>query len=98
MDSMLIRYGVEAGCVDHATRNAASEFLYLFANTEEEGIGAPATNEHDSINRDTIEVHGHSSCGPVGVIPMSEAGKPRVDSQKSLRRPEAVNQAAVVLL
>jgi len=44
MDGMLIRNGVEAGCVDHATRNAASEFLYLFANIEEEGIGAPATN------------------------------------------------------
>ena len=41
---MLIGYGVKTGGVDHATRDAAGELLYLFANIEEEGIGAPATN------------------------------------------------------
>ena len=39
----------------------------LFADVAEEGVGRPASNDHDGVDRDLCEVHHHGGPGAKGV-------------------------------
>ena len=58
---------IKPGCLDHFGGDVAAKVGDLFSNVTEEGIAGPPTQEHDGVNRDMVEIHGHGRRGTAGV-------------------------------
>jgi hypothetical protein len=52
---------------DHLAGNAGTEILNLATDVAEEGVAGPTAYQHDRINRDVGEVHGHGRSGSDGM-------------------------------
>ena len=57
---LFVVWNVEEGlCVENAFGIFLAELGNLFADVAEEGVGQPAPNDHDGVDRDLGEVHCH---------------------------------------
>lgn len=52
---------------EHPFCNIVRELVDLLSDVCEECVARPTTDEHDSVDGDFIEVHGHRSSGSDGV-------------------------------
>lgn len=58
---------IETGSLDHLGGNIAAKVRDLFSNVTKESVAGPATQEHDGVDRDMVEIHCHGGRGPTRV-------------------------------
>ena len=58
---------IEPGRLDHFGRDVTPKICDLFSNVTEKGIAGPPAQEHDGVDGDMVEMHGHGSGGAAGM-------------------------------
>ena len=49
---------------DHCFGDAATEVGHLRSDVAEESVARPSTNQHDGVNRNVVQIHGHGGGRP----------------------------------
>ena len=55
----IVGCGEERIVLEHATGDVVGEFLHLFPNVSDKGVGGTAANENDGDGWDSVQVHRH---------------------------------------
>ena len=81
---------IEVLVLDHARGDIVAELFHLPSNISKESIARPSSNDHDCIDGNIVQVHGHR-CS-TECVPMSFILKPSISSPMSVAAARRVNR------